>query len=296
VFQRAEIGVSAQVYVMNADGSDATAITSSGFNGHAVWSPSGLRIAFWSSRSKGLWLMSPDGSNQTHVAKTPAMSPDDWQPSRVTATSSKKTITYGKSATITVHLNGFAATENHTVTLKATPAGGSTKTVGTTTVNGKGNATFPVSPKRTTTYTAIWSGDAAHLGGGVSQTTVKVRARVTIEMSGFYATSGSHHNHLYHYTSSCGSSGSHCPTLTVTVAPNKAGQRVQFYLQVRRSGHWRTVFDFRGKLGSRSRLKETLIYRGTGIIGVPTRVHAIFQGDDLNARGTSKWAYFEVTR
>ena len=282
-----------QVVVINADGSGATAITSSGQNSNPVWSPNGKKIAFTSSRSRGLWMMSADGSNQTHVAGTPTMSVFDWQPSRVTATASKGRITYGKSVTITVHLGTVAVTENHTVTLKATPKGGTTKTIGSKTVNGRGDASFAVSPKRTTTFAAVWSGDAAYLGGGVGQTTVKVRARVKITMSGFYAKSG--HNHLYHYTSSCTASASHCPTLTVTVSPNKAGQRILFYLQMRRSGHWRTVYDFHARLGSRSRITEILIYGSSGVIGIPTRVHAIFQGDDQNARATSKWAYFEVT-
>src|SRR4051812_16442993 len=88
VFTRASVDVKAQVYVMNPDGSGATAITSSGANYHAVWSPSGRRIAFTSTRSKGLWLMGPDGSNQTHVKGTPAIYPDDWQATRVTATAS----------------------------------------------------------------------------------------------------------------------------------------------------------------------------------------------------------------
>ena len=69
-----------------------------------------------------------------------------------------------------------------------------------------------------------------------------------------------------------------------------------FTLEMRRSGHWRDVLDFRAKLGSRSRVGEILVYGSSAIIGIPVRIRVSYAGDTLNAKSHGKWAYFEVTR
>jgi Tol biopolymer transport system component len=78
------LGRSAEIFVMNADGSDQTRLTHDGFRDSVpAWSPDSTTIAFASRRHDNwdLYLMSPDGSHQsrlTHVKGKDAN--PDWSP------------------------------------------------------------------------------------------------------------------------------------------------------------------------------------------------------------------------
>jgi Tol biopolymer transport system component len=68
------------VYVMNADGSDLTRLTSHrGHDFDPSWSPDGSRIAFRSERdgNNEIYVMNADGSEQRNVSN---FSGDDWGP------------------------------------------------------------------------------------------------------------------------------------------------------------------------------------------------------------------------
>ncbi len=72
VFQSKRVGPQEDIYVMNADGSNVVRLTTDpGRDICPSWSPDGKRIAFSSSRDGGLqiYLMGPDGSNQTRLTK-----------------------------------------------------------------------------------------------------------------------------------------------------------------------------------------------------------------------------------
>ena len=72
-------GGQAEIFVMNADGSDQTRLTFDGANGSPVWSPDGTKIAW--IRSRHVWVMNPDGSGQTMLTSQPMlMTGLDWQP------------------------------------------------------------------------------------------------------------------------------------------------------------------------------------------------------------------------
>jgi TolB protein len=75
-----DIDQSWRIYVMNADGSDVTALSLEGMEDTSpVWSPDGQKIAFVSQRdgNREIYVMNADGQNVVNITRHPA---DDWTP------------------------------------------------------------------------------------------------------------------------------------------------------------------------------------------------------------------------
>jgi Tol biopolymer transport system component len=68
----------AQIYVIDADGTDLQQITDEGENRWPTWSPDGSRIAF--VRDGGLYTMAPDGSDVRELEGVRPEGPIAWNP------------------------------------------------------------------------------------------------------------------------------------------------------------------------------------------------------------------------
>jgi Tol biopolymer transport system component len=72
------------IFVMHADGSHTTRVTSSGYNDETpAWSPDGSTIAFYSDRPPvGIWAVNADGSNLRSLVSAPFNFPGEpaWSP------------------------------------------------------------------------------------------------------------------------------------------------------------------------------------------------------------------------
>lgn len=283
----------AQVFVIDADGSNATQLTFDGYNFLPVFSPDGTKIAFTSSRNGGIWTMNTDG---THQVRRNTVDVSDyrisWQPLHVTLAVSEQNARFKEAVTVTARLLEAGAT-NGTVSIYVTPYGGSTGVLVSGAVDANGKLTKVVHPAKRTSFYATWAGDTGHPAGGLTTPiTVRVFPRLRGALTHFDSKTGAYR--LYDYTSSCSNRGRGCPTYAVDLRPPHAGQKLHFELDLYYRGRWREVLQYKRELPIGGKLVQRLVYSNTSIVGLPTRVRSYFDGDADHLAVKSRWAYFKV--
>jgi outer membrane protein assembly factor BamB len=209
----------------------------------------------------------------------------------LTISSSASIVRYRRSVALTVHL-GITGVTNDLVRIYGMPQDGARTFVTSAVLDESGAVKVAVSGRPVTTaFTATWAGDATHEALTSNPVYVRVRAKVTGALSGYYGTSGGYR--LYRYASDPRG----CPTLTATVVPNHTGGELAFRLQRHTSQGWLTVaLDGGYRLSSRSRARVIWIPGNPSVKGMPMRTRAEWLGDPRNAPASSDWAYFKVTR
>lgn len=141
------------------------------------------------------------------------------------------TYKYGQSAKVTAHLG--TTYNSRTVAIYAQPYSGSKVLVKSAKVDSHGNLTASYRLTRSTTFSAVFTGDYRYAPKTVARA-VQTYAGVSEKLSGYYTstTVGSTVYRVYHRTAK--------EQLDVTVSPNKAGQCVKYRVQRYYSGAWHT--------------------------------------------------------
>jgi hypothetical protein len=280
-----------QVYVIDWDGSNPTQLTFNGYNWDGIFSPDGTKIAFTSTRGDGVWTMNPDGTNQVHRNQV-AGADLDWQPLHVALTVSELRARLNEAVTVTARLLE-PVTSNGTVSIYATPYGGSASVLVSGAVDTNGKLTKVVHLTKRTSFYATWSGDAEHPAGGISApVTVRIYPRLRAALTRFDSKTGRYR--LYDYTPSCTNHGRGCPTYSATLTPSHAGQKLHFELDLYYRGRWREVLRYKRDLPGDGKLVERFVYSNTSIVGLPTRVRSYFDGDADHLPVKAPWSYFKV--
>ncbi|KUN33423.1 hypothetical protein AQJ30_33745 [Streptomyces longwoodensis] len=150
----------------------------------------------------------------------------------LTVTSSAPSYAYGATATVTAHLG--TTYNGRTVSIHATPYGGTKTLVTTGTVDANGNLRATYKVTRNTTFTASFAGDHRYAPATATRA-VNGYVKIATALSGSYAgaTYSGVSYRVFHKTVK--------PTVTATVTPNKAGQCERFQVQQYYSGAWHTL-------------------------------------------------------
>jgi hypothetical protein len=145
----------------------------------------------------------------------------------------------------------------------AQPAGGARTKIASRTSTGNWEVTGTLDLDRTTTLSAVYSGNAANAAATVTKT-VDVYAKVTAAISGYYGSASG--SRLYHRSARV--------DLSVAVAPAKVGECVQFQVQDYVKKVWQAVATTGcATLNSKSEI-STYLVASKYALGVPYRVRA----------------------
>jgi hypothetical protein len=185
-------------------------------------SPLPLLIA----KTRGIWLSRPAARSSSWHA--PGHTPTTGTARPTSANSA--TVNYASAITVTAHLG--ATYTRPTVSIYAQTIGSKSRTlIATGAVDSHGNLTVRYLATDSTTFSAVFSGDAYYTPESVTRT-VYVRAGVFFGIGGYYASKrvGSTTYRLYHHTA-------HLDAAAI-VAPDKRGECVKLEAQEYYRGSW----------------------------------------------------------
>lgn len=208
----------------------------------------------------------------------------------LTLSATPGTANYAGVVRVTAHLG--ATYTNRTVEILAKARGVSTSVrLADAKVNSSGNLTVSARVARTTTFTAVFSGDARYAAKSVAAA-VYTRAAVVMAIGDYYASKhvGSITYRLYHHTKHL--------NVAAVVAPNKAGECAEVEIQEYYQGAW----DPNVMTGciSLNKSSEIAVYftLGQADLGYPYRLRTDYvRGSDTsNLSADSGWQYFMVEK
>ncbi|CAM5714963.1 hypothetical protein [Streptomyces aurantiogriseus] len=233
------------------------------------------------------YTVSYPGDASHRAATTSAIVQVSRAATAVSVTTNASSYAYGATATVTAHLG--TTYNSRTVSIWATPHGGTKALVKTGTVDAKGNLTATYKLTRNTTFTASFAGDHRYAPATATRV-ANAYVKVATALGGYYTSttySGITYR-VYHRTVK--------PTVTATVTPNKAGQCQRFQVQQYYSGAWRTLTTSGCyALAANSTAKTQLTL--TNALNQKFRVRSQYERstkDNTNLSTWGGWLYFTV--
>jgi hypothetical protein len=208
----------------------------------------------------------------------------------LTMSASPAAATYRPVVHITVHLGPTDG--SRTVSVYAETAGSTGQVLlKTAVVDSAGTLTLSYPAAHTTTFSAVFAGDAGDSATTVSAV-VRVSTSVSAKLAGYYASKsiGGVIYRLYHHTA--------LATAAISVAPAKPGECVKLELQEYAKGAWHpSLLTACGTLNSRSEAVDLLVLSHASI-GSHYRIRFDYlQGaDPSNASADSAWQYLLVAK
>lgn len=173
------------------------------------------------------------GSSTTAASAAPATVTVKRLPTSLSVSTDHAIYNYDATIHVTAHL-GTTYT-NRTVAIYAQSLRSTRKKLlASGRVNSHGNLTVSYVAPHSTTFSAVFAGDARYVPA-TAKRTVGVRVKVTMKLGGYYGTTSVNGRtyKLYHHTAHL--------DVTVTVTPNKRGQCVVIQVQEYFRGAWHTV-------------------------------------------------------
>jgi hypothetical protein len=208
----------------------------------------------------------------------------------LTLSATPGTANYAGVVRVTAHLG--ATDTNRTVEILAKARGVSASVrLADAKVNSSGNLTVSARVPRTTTFTAVFSGDARYAGKSAAAT-VYTRAAVVMAIGDYYASKrvGSVTYRLYHRAKHL--------NVAAVVAPDKAGECAEVEIQEYYQGAWDP--NVMTNCIALSKSSEIAVYftLGQADLGYPYRLRTDYvRGSDTsNLSADSGWQYFMVEK
>jgi hypothetical protein len=199
------------------------------------------------------------------------------------------TVNYATVVHVTATLGKTSASRALTIYAEVNGSGKQT-VIAAGQVNAKGQLTVAYRAARSTTFEALFKGDAGDAAVHAS-TVVAVRAKITQALSGAYGSkkSGQTTYQLYHRTARL--------TAAITVTPAHPGACVALRVQEFTKGAWRAAAETAcTKLGKASKATINLAL-AKDQLGIPYRVRSDFTANNkTNASNNTPWQYFLVEK
>jgi len=212
--------------------------------------------------------------------------------SSLSLTSSRPTVTYGRSVLLKADLTSSSA--NRTVAIYGQPVGGRKALLKKGVVDSAGTLSVRLRPRSTTTYSAAYTGGDGWSAASAKGVRVTVVGRWSARSVGGYATQGNYR--LYHWTKACRAPDYRgCPSRVFRLAPDHGGAKVRMTFQYWKGSHWTTFYSPLWRLTKDSLIRSFNYYDTRDVIGHKFRVLATFGGDANHASATSAWVYWKVT-
>ena len=232
--------------------------------------------AVYSGNAQALYVATQTGSGGVamHVLSYP-----DRLPDTLTVATSRGSIRYGGTITITAHLGSFGS--DRTITIwRHNAGGGRYYRLKTGNVGPLHNLAVVDKPTYNQDYYATFGGDSSYQPVTSAVKLVYVHEVIHGSLSGYYGTSGGYH--LYH-------PGVH-PLYSITTAPIAVDNCVTVVLERHFASGWEAVSKC-FQADQYGRLKVQLLDLTAG---AEYRVGAAYEST-YNAVGGTPWSYFRVT-